>query len=196
MISLSTRGILSIVTAFSIFNFSGLLAEQTKTVKSIYDFTVQDIDGNEVSLAEYRGKVLLIVNVASKCGFTPQYEGLQKLYNEYQDQGFVVLGFPANNFKNQEPGTNQEIKEFCSVNYGVTFPLFTKISVKGDDIHPLYQYLTSKDTNPEFAGDISWNFNKFLLDPSGKVIARFESKDKPESEIVLSAIEAALKSVK
>lgn len=196
MISLSTRGILSIVTAFSIFNFSGLLAEQTKTVKSIYDFTVQDIDGNEVSLAEYRGKVLLIVNVASKCGFTPQYEGLQKLYNEYQDQGFVVLGFPANNFKNQEPGTNQEIKEFCSVNYGVTFPIFTKISVKGDDIHPLYQYLTSKDTNPEFAGDISWNFNKFLLDPSGKVIARFESKDKPESEIVLSAIEAALKSVK
>ncbi|UCF65735.1 MAG: glutathione peroxidase [bacterium] len=196
MISLLTRGILSIVTAFSIFNFSGLLAEQTKTVKSIYDFTVQDIDGNEVSLAEYRGKVLLIVNVASKCGFTPQYEGLQKLYNEYQDQGFVVLGFPANNFKNQEPGTNQEIKEFCSVNYGVTFPIFTKISVKGDDIHPLYQYLTSKDTNPEFAGDISWNFNKFLLDPSGKVIARFESKDKPESEIVLSAIEAALKSVK
>jgi len=138
----------------------------------------------------------LIVNVASKCGYTPQYEGLQKIYQEYKDKGLVILGFPANNFKNQEPGTNEEIKEFCSLNYGVTFPLFAKISVKGDDIHPLYRYLTSQDTNPEFAGDISWNFNKFLVDPSGKVVARFESRDKPESEKVVAAIEVSLKSVK
>jgi glutathione peroxidase len=146
-----------------------------------------------MSLSEYKGKVILIVNVASKCGHTPQYEGLQKIYSEYQDQGLVVLGFPANNFRNQEPGTDQEIKEFCSLNYGVTFPMFSKISVKGDDIHPLYQFLTSEKTNPEFAGEISWNFNKFLIDRSGKIIARFESKDQPESEKVVAAIEGALK---
>ncbi|MEJ2048792.1 MAG: glutathione peroxidase [Calditrichota bacterium] len=164
-----------------------------KNMQSIYNFTVNDIDGKPVKLSQFKGKLMLIVNVASKCGFTPQYEGLQKLYSEYADKGLVILGFPANNFGGQEPGTNPEIKEFCTTKYSVTFPMFSKISVKGTDIHPLYQYLTSKETDPDFAGDITWNFNKFLIDTSGKIVARFDSKDKPESEKVLSAIQLALK---
>lgn len=161
-------------------------------MKSIYDFTVKDIDGKDVKLENYKGKVVLIVNVASKCGFTPQYEGLQKIYTKYKDQGFVILGFPANNFMGQEPGTNEEIKQFCSLNYNVTFPMFSKISVKGKDIAPLYQYLTEKETNPEFSGKISWNFNKFLIDREGKIVARFGSRAKPESQEVIAAIEKAL----
>ena len=168
-------------------------ADQPKGISPLYNFTVTDIDGNDVTLSEYRGKVLLIVNVASRCGYTPQYEGLQKIFEEYREMGLLVLGFPANNFGNQEPGSDEEIKEFCSLNYGVSFPMFSKISVKGADIHPLYQYLTSEETNPKFAGEISWNFNKFLVDPSGKIIARFDSKDKPESDEVVQAIEKALK---
>lgn len=162
-------------------------------MKSIYDFEVRDIDGNDVKLEQFKGKVVMIVNVASKCGFTPQYEGLQKIYSQYKDKGFVILGFPANNFLNQEPGTNEEIKQFCSLNYNVTFPMFSKISVKGKDIAPLYKYLTEKDTNPEFSGDISWNFNKFLIDREGNIIARFGSRAKPGSEEVNLAIEKALK---
>jgi glutathione peroxidase len=161
--------------------------------KSVYDFVVKDIDGKDVALSDYRGKVLLLVNVASKCGYTSQYEGLQKIYTDYKDMGFLVLGFPANNFKGQEPGTNAEIKEFCQLNYGVEFPMFSKISVKGEDIHPLYQYLTSGEGSGEYVGEITWNFNKFLVDGSGKVIDRFSSKDKPESEKVTSAIENVLK---
>ena len=168
-------------------------ADQPKGISPLYNFTVTDIDGNDVTLSEYRGKVLLIVNVASRCGYTPQYEGLQKIFEEYREMGLLVLGFPANNFGNQEPGSDGEIKEFCSLNYGVSFPMFSKISVKGADIHPLYQYLTSEESNPKFAGEISWNFNKFLVDPSGKLIARFESKDKPESKKIVQAIEKALK---
>ena len=164
-----------------------------KQMSSIYDFTVNDIDGNPVKLEQYKGKAVLIVNVASKCGNTPQYEGLQDLYKKYGDKGLVILGFPANNFGGQEPGTNEEIKDFCTTNYGVTFPMFSKISVKGEDIHPLYKYLTSAETDPEFAGDITWNFNKFLINPSGKIVARFDSKDKPESEKVVKAIQLALK---
>ena len=166
---------------------------EVKNMQSIYDFTVNDIDGKPVKLSQFKGKVILIVNVASKCGFTPQYEGMQKLYSEYADKGLVILGFPANNFGGQEPGTNSEIKEFCTTKYSVTFPMFSKISVKGTDIHPLYQYLTSKETDPDFAGDITWNFNKFLIDASGKIVARFDSKDKPESEKVVNAIQLALK---
>jgi len=162
------------------------------SAKSIYDFEVLDIDGNKVSLSKFKGNVLLIVNVASKCGYTPQYEGLQAIYEKYKDQGFYVLGFPANNFANQEPGTNEEIKEFCSTRYKVTFPMFAKISVKGEDQHSLYRFLTSKETNPEFAGEITWNFNKFLIDRNGKVVARFSSKDKPESDVVIQAIEKYL----
>jgi glutathione peroxidase len=168
-------------------------ADHHESDSSIYQFIVTDLDGNSVGLSEYQGKTLLIVNVASKCGYTPQYEGLQKVYEKYKEMGFLVLGFPANNFGNQEPGSNEDIKEFCSLNYGVTFPMFSKISVKGEDIHPLYQFLTSEESNPEYAGEISWNFNKFLINPSGKVIARFASKVKPQSEKVIKSIEMALK---
>jgi glutathione peroxidase len=163
------------------------------TEKSVLDFTMKGIDGNDVKLDTYSGKVLLLVNVASKCGYTPQYKGLESVYEKYKDQGLVVMGFPANNFFWQEPGTDQEIKTFCTTKYNVTFPMFAKISVKGSKIHPLYRYLTSKETNPEFAGSISWNFNKFLVDRSGKVVARFSSKDEPEGEKLVQAIEQALK---
>ena len=161
--------------------------------KSIHEFSVKNIDGQEVKLSTYKGKVALVVNVASKCGYTPQYDGLQAIYTKYKDQGLVILGFPANNFMGQEPGTNEEIKTFCQTKFNVSFPLFAKISVKGDDMHPLYQFLTSKETNPEFAGNITWNFNKFLVDQNGKIIARFDTKEKPEGEKITQAIEAALK---
>ena len=164
--------------------------------KSIYEFRMKDIDGKDVKLDAYKGKVLLVVNTASKCGYTPQYEGLQAIFDKYKGQGFTILGFPANNFGGQEPGTEAEIKEFCTLKYKVTFPMFAKISVKGEDQHPLYTYLTSKETDPAFAGDITWNFNKFLIDRDGKIIARFSSKDTPESETVTKAIESALASSK
>jgi len=161
--------------------------------KALYDFAMKDIDGRDVKLEIYRGKVLLIVNVASKCGFTPQYAGLEKIYLKYKDQGFVILGFPANNFLSQEPGTNEEIKNFCTLKYNVTFPMFAKISVKGEDKHPLYRFLTEEATDQDFAGEISWNFNKFLVDKNGKIIARFGSRVKPEDESLIAAIEKALK---
>jgi glutathione peroxidase len=159
---------------------------------SIYDFTLKDIDGNDVNLGKYKGNVLLIVNTASRCGYTPQYEALQAIFERYRDQGFYVLGFPANNFMGQEPGTEKEIKEFCTLKYNVTFPMFSKISVTGSDQHPLYRFLTNKKTNPEFGGDISWNFNKFLINRNGKIVARFGSKEKPDDPAVIAAIEKAL----
>jgi glutathione peroxidase len=159
---------------------------------SVLDFKMRDIDGNDVKLDKYKGNVLLIVNTASKCGYTPQYEGLQSTYTKYKDKGFYVLGFPANNFGAQEPGTETEIKEFCTSKYHVTFPMFAKISVKGEDQDPLYKFLTDKATDPEFAGDITWNFNKFLVDRKGHVVARFSSKDTPESPAVTAAIEKYL----
>ncbi len=162
------------------------------TEKSVYDFTVKDIDGNDIKMDQYRGKVLLIVNVASKCGYTPQYEGLEKIYLKYKDQGFFILGFPANNFLHQEPGTNEEIKKFCSLRYNVTFPMFSKISVKGNDKHPFYRFLTEKETDPEFAGEIKWNFNKFLISKTGKIIGRYDSGVKPESKELIDALEKAL----
>jgi glutathione peroxidase len=158
----------------------------------VYDFVVKDIDGKEVKLDQYRGKTLLLVNVASQCGYTPQYEGLQQLYSKYQNQGLVVLGFPANDFGAQEPGSDQEIKTFCTTRYKVTFPMFSKISVKGPNKHPLYKMLTEQNTNPKFAGDIKWNFSKFLIDKNGSVVARFEPEDKPESDKVVKAVEQAL----
>ncbi len=162
------------------------------TEKSVLEFSLKNIKGQDVKLSDYSGKVLLLVNVASKCGYTPQYEGLESIYRKYKDQGLVVMGFPANNFLGQEPGTDEEIMTFCTTRYNVTFPMFSKISVKGDKIHPVYRFLTSKETNPEFGGDISWNFNKFLVDRSGKIVDRFGTRDKPESEKVVQAIDKAL----
>jgi len=170
------------------------LAVNGGKMPGIHDFSMTDIDGREVALADFKGKIVLMVNVASKCGFTPQYAGLEELYTTYRDRGFVILGFPANNFMGQEPGTNAEIKNFCTLNYGVSFPLFAKISVKGKDIHPLYRFLTDKETNPQFGGKITWNFNKFLVDREGRVINRFGSRAKPLSPAITNAIEAALKS--
>ena len=167
----------------------GSLAAQTK---NIYDFTMKSIDGQPASLSSYSGKVVLLVNVASKCGFTPQYAGLEALYEKYKDRGLVIVGIPANNFMSQEPGTNEEIKKFCSNKYNVTFPMMAKISVKGDDQAPLYGFLTDKSTNPAFGGDIKWNFTKFLFDRSGKPVARFEPATTPDSPEVAAAIEAAL----
>jgi len=161
---------------------------------NIYSFQMKDIDGAERSLSEFAGKVLLIVNVASKCGFTPQYKGLESLYNRYKGRGFEVLGFPANDFGHQEPGTEAEIKNFCTTTYNVSFPMFSKISVKGKDIHPLYAFLTSKETNPKFSGKIDWNFNKFLIDRKGNIVARFESKNDPMGDRVPRTVEATLDS--
>jgi glutathione peroxidase len=159
---------------------------------SLYGFTLADIDGRQVSLSAYRGKVLLLVNTASKCGFTPQYEALEKLSKTYRDRGLAVVAFPANNFGGQEPGTNAEIKSFCSMTYGVDFPVFAKISVKGAEIHPLYRWLTAKETDPAFAGDIEWNFTKFLVDREGKVIGRFPSAVTPDSPELTAAVDKAL----
>jgi len=166
--------------------------EAAETAKSVLDFTMRDIDGKDTKLKKYKGNVLLVVNVASKCGYTPQYEALQAVYAKYKDQGFATLGFPANNFGSQEPGTETEIKEFCTSKYHVTFPMFAKISVKGEDQDALYSFLTNKETDPDFAGDIKWNFTKFLVDRKGKVVARFEPKVKPDSPEVSTAIEKYL----
>lgn len=160
-----------------------------QATKTVYDFKEKTIDGKEVSLSDYKEKALLIVNTASRCGFTPQYKGLEALYAKYKSKGFEVLAFPANNFMGQEPGTNEEIKQFCLLKYKTEFPLFSKISVKGKDIDPLYQYLT---TESGFNGDISWNFNKFIVDPNGKVVARFGSKTSPEDPELVSKIEEIL----
>ena len=161
------------------------------TNESIYDFPLTDIDGNEMTLEAYKGNVLLIVNVASKCGYTPQYEGLQSIYEEFKDDGLVVIGFPANNFRGQEPGTNEDIKQFCRLEYGVEFPMAAKVSVRGDDQAPLFTYLTSLE-NQDFDGDIKWNFEKFLIDREGNLIRRFRSSVKPESETLTSAIKSLL----
>jgi glutathione peroxidase len=161
-------------------------------VKEFYEIEAKTITGEAAKMEQYRGKVLLIVNTASKCGFTGQYDGLQKLYENYRERGLVVLGFPSNDFMGQEPGNNDEIASFCRLNYGVDFPMFAKVSVKGSEQHPLFAFLTSKDTNPEFPGRITWNFNKFLISREGNVVARFGSRTKPEDQKIKDAIEAAL----
>jgi len=165
-----------------------LFASAMLAADSIYDFTMNSIDGKPTPLADYKGKIVLLVNVASKCGYTPQYAGLEALYRKYKDQGFVIIGVPANNFGSQEPGTNDEIKTFCKRNYDVTFPMLAKVSVKGDDKAPLYEFLTSTQ-----GGDVKWNFTKFLVDKDGKVVARFEPNVKPDSPEIAAAIEKALK---
>jgi glutathione peroxidase len=156
----------------------------------VLDYSMKRLDGSEQSLGDYRGKVLLLVNVASRCGFTPQYRGLQDLYTRYQSQGFEVLGFPANNFGAQEPGTDEQIRQFCDQNYGVTFPMFSKISVKGADIHPLYTELTSLP--PPIGGAVQWNFQKYLVDRQGNVVARFDSEVEPDDPSLVGKIEATL----
>ena len=171
--------------ALAMLSVKDVQAEEAK----IYHFEVKTIDGKTVPLSDYKGKALLIVNVASRCGFTPQYDGLEKLYTTYKDKGLEILGFPANNFMGQEPGTNEEIKKFCSLKYNVTFPLFAKISVKGKDMHPLYHYLTQESG---IGGDISWNFNKYLVSPEGKVLEHFGSRVEPLSKELKEKVEAVL----
>ena len=172
-------------------NALGLLAMLSSSAfaaSSVHDFTLPSIDGAAAPLSAYKGKVLLIVNVASQCGYTPQYAGLEKLYETYKDRGLVVVGFPANNFGAQEPGTNQEIKAFCTRTYNVTFPMYAKISVKGGDKAPLYKFLTDAT-----GSEIQWNFTKFLVGGDGKVITRFESSVEPDSRELLGAVEKALR---
>jgi glutathione peroxidase len=174
-----------------LFAFQVILSAQTKekqmeTQPVLYSFTMKTIEGNDKKLSDYKGKVLMIVNVASKCGHTPQYKGLEALYEKYKDQGFMILGFPANNFFSQEPGTNEEIKTFCSLNYGVTFDMFSKISVKGDDQHPLYHYLTEESPVP---GAVKWNFQKYLVDRKGNVVDKFSPGTEPTEKEVIAEIE-------
>jgi len=166
-------------------------ADQSK-VPPVLDFTMNRLNGEPAHLGQYAGRVVLIVNVASRCGQTPQYKGLQKLHEKYNEQGLDILGFPANEFGNQEPGSNEDIAAFCEKNYGVSFDMFAKVIVKGEGICDLYQYLTSKETNPDFAGDIKWNFEKFLIDRQGNIIARFPTRVQPDAEQVIRAIETAL----
>ncbi len=167
-------------------------SEDTETVPTALSYTMKSLDGKPVELKTYDGKVVLIVNVASKCGLTPQYEQLQALHEKYADKGLAVLGFPCNQFGKQEPGSADEIREFCAKNYGVKFDLFSKIDVNGDSACDLYKYLTAVETKPTGPGDISWNFEKFLVDRHGKVIARFGPRTKPDADEVVKAIEAAL----
>jgi glutathione peroxidase len=168
-------------------------AAMAATAGSVYDFTLKSIDHQPVSLSAYHGKALLLVNVASKCGYTPQYAALEKLYEKYKGQGLVIVGIPANNFMSQEPGSDAEIKSFCTNKYNVSFPMMSKVSVKGDDQAPLYAFLTDKSSDPKFGGEIQWNFTKFLFDRNGKPVARFEPAVTPDSPEVIAAVEAALK---
>ena len=156
--------------------------------KSFYDFTVKDIEGNNFNLSSLKGKKVLVVNTASKCGFTPQYEGLEKLYESYGGDKFTIIGFPANNFANQEPGANNEIATFCQKNYGVTFPMMSKISVKGDDMAPLYQWLTSKNKNGVMNSEVKWNFQKYLIDENGHLVNVLLSKVKPDAPEIVNWI--------
>jgi glutathione peroxidase len=162
------------------------------SVPPVLDFTMNRLVGEPAHLGDYQGKVVLIVNVASKCGYTPQYAPLQKLHETYHERGLAVLGFPANEFGNQEPGTDADIAEFCERNFGATFDMFSKVVVKGDGICPLYDYLTSEETNPEFGGEMKWNFEKFLIGRDGRVVNRFGSRTSPDSDEMIAAIEAAL----
>ena len=170
-----------------------LMSSAAFAASSVHEFTMDAINGTPTPLASFKGKVMLVVNVASQCGYTYQYEGLQALYLKYKDQGLVIAGFPANNFGAQEPGSNAEIGAFCKSKFGVTFPMFSKISVMGSDKAPLYQFLTDKNANPKTGGEIPWNFTKYLVDRNGKVLARFDAPVEPESPELTSAIEAALK---
>lgn len=173
----------------SLMNAQEVRTVSTAQATKVYDFTLNDIDGKPVSLAQFKGKVLLLVNTASFCGNTPQYADLQKLYEENRNKGLEILAFPANNFGEQEPGTNDEIKGFCYTKYALTFPLFSKISVKGGDKHPLYRYLTEQSP---FPGEVEWNFQKYLVDRNGNVIARYHHRTKPLSNEIVTGVNQAL----
>ncbi len=186
---------LSVALAAAVAVAGGALAGDPKgggKVSGPLDFKMTGIDGKEVDLGKYKGKVVLLVNVASECGYTPQYKGLQELYQTYGGEGLVVLGVPSNDFGKQEPGTNAQILEFCKSTYKVTFPLLEKVVVKGDKKVPLYQYLTSSETNPKYAGEIGWNFEKFLIDRQGRVVGRFKSGVEPTSGQLVTAIKKEL----
>jgi len=170
---------------------SFMMVTDIERTDNIYQYELNSLDGENISLSEFSGDVILVVNTASECGYTGQYEGLQKIFDTYSDQGFKILGFPANNFGGQEPGSDEEIATFCEVNYGVTFPMFSKVSVKGEDQHPLFDYLTSIE-NPDFTGEVSWNFEKFLIDRNGNLVRRFKSNVEPEDENLISAIQDLL----
>lgn len=166
---------------------------QIQSAASVYDYKLMSIDLEPVPLSQFKGKAVMLVNVASRCGYTPQYAGLEALYRKYKDQGFVIVGIPANNFGQQEPGSNSEIKTFCQRKYDVTFPMMAKVSVAGNDIAPLYEYLTDKSVNPSTGGAIKWNFTKFLISRDGKILARFEPDVTPEDPALVGAVERALK---
>ena len=169
-----------------------IMSAGSLSASNIYNFSLPSIDGKPMPLSEFKGKVVLMVNVASQCGYTPQYKGLEALYEKFKAQGLVILGFPANNFGAQEPGTNEEIKTFCTRNYSVTFPMYAKVSVKGNDQTPLYKYLTTEG-DPTHSGDVKWNFTKFLVDRNGNVVQRFEPAVAPDSPEVTTAVEKLLK---
>jgi len=189
-------GVLLAVVA--LFSLCAPLAHAEKNkgdtkVPAVLNFKMKGLDGKDVDLSQYKGKVVLFVNVASKCGYTPQYKGLQAIYEKFKDQGLVIIGVPANDFGKQEPGSDEEIAKFCESKYGVTFPMLAKVStILGDEKVPLYKHLTSKDTDPKFAGDVKWNFTKFLIGRDGEIIGRFEPKITPDSKELTAAIEAEL----
>jgi glutathione peroxidase len=162
----------------------------SQTNKTFHDFTVKSIDGTDYDLSSLKGRKVLVVNTASKCGFTPQYADLEKLYQKYKDRNFIIIGFPANNFLRQEPGTDSEIKAFCQLNYGVTFPMMSKISVKGKDIHPLYSWLTRKELNGVMNSSVKWNFQKYMIDENGRLAGMVSPKTNPMSEEIINWIES------
>lgn len=174
-------------TLLLIFLFTGMMIN-AQSGTTLHDFKVEDIYGDTFDLVELKGKKVLVVNTASKCGLTPQFEGLQALYEKYGGDNFTIIGFPANNFANQEPGTNEEIVEFCTANYGVEFPMMSKISVKGDDMHPLYQWLTQKSVNGKFDAEVTWNFQKFMIDEKGQLVDFAAPKETPDSEKIVGWI--------
>jgi glutathione peroxidase len=182
-----------IISAVCLFSFVAAQSKEKENVMEqhpkLYSFVMKTIDGNDKPLSEYNGKVLMIVNVASKCGHTPQYKALEQLYEKYKNKGFVILGFPANNFLWQEPGTDAEIKQFCTLNYGVTFDMFSKIDVKGKSQHPLYKYLTEETS---VSGKVEWNFQKYLVDRHGTVVAKFSPGTAPDEADVIAAVEKLL----